>query len=154
MKMITLTQGKVALVNDEDYERVVALGPWFPHRNVRKFGVLWYAKRNPYKGERRRFLHRILMDAPFGLVVDHEDENGLNCQRSNMKLSTNADNIRRQPHKTGRGSSKFKGVHFERSRNKWSAQVMVNRRTIHLGRFETEEEAGSARRAFDEKAAT
>lgn len=152
VRQIELTQGKVALVDDADYDLVIAAGPWFSHKHVRKFGVRWYARRNVRKNSGETiWLHRFLLKPPSHLVVDHLDENGLNCQRANMTLRTNADNIRRQLHKPGRGTSRFKGVYLDRARGKWAAQVMVNRKNINLGRFDSEEEAGAARRAFDDR---
>ncbi len=107
MKEIPLTQGKVALVSDEDFERVSAF-KWMAsisnthRRHSPGSAPKWYAcrftelPRCPKTGKRRRkmvYLHRFLLDAPEGMVVDHfPDPDGLNCTRENLRIATYAEN--------------------------------------------------------------
>lgn len=99
MKEIKLSQGKVALVSDEDFERVSKFR-WTYHVGSGS-GEKAYAVRNPQvKGKRTWIrMHRFILDLPpgsiDGMVVDHIDENGLNNQRENLEIVTPPENSRR-----------------------------------------------------------
>lgn len=98
MREIQLTKGRVALIDDADFERV-SQHKWsagnYPgrHSNGKRCGEKWYAKARI--GKIWVYLHRFIMDAPKGMVVDHLDNDGLNCQRANMQLVTSGENTRR-----------------------------------------------------------
>lgn len=72
--------------------------------------------------------------------VDHANGDGLDCRRSNLRVASHAENVRNA--RSRKGTSKFKGVSF--SKGGWRAALRVNYKTVHLGRFETEEEAAVA----------
>jgi len=78
--------------------------------------------------------------------VDHIDQNKHNNCADNLRWATKSDNAMNVP-KQG-GSSKYKGVYWDKSRNKWCAKIKVMYQSIHLGRFATEEEAGRAYDAY------
>lgn len=82
-------------------------------------------------------LHRHIMKAPEGLMVDHIDGNRANNQRSNLRLATNQQN---------QGNRKAKGYHFMKNRNKWCAQIRVDGKLKTLGLYTTEEEAAKVYR--------
>lgn len=91
MKEIPLTQGKVALVDDEDFELLNQLN-WYAYKN--KTGN-YYAVRNysAEKGKRKIILmHREIMDAPKGIQVDHRNGDGLYNQKENLRLATHQQN--------------------------------------------------------------
>jgi hypothetical protein len=101
VREITLTKEKVALVDDEDYERVSQF-KWCAH--LTSGGRKWYAVRRTRKLEKGRWrsvnirLHSFILDIapcelPFGYVVDHDDDDGLNCQRGNLKIITQRENM-------------------------------------------------------------
>lgn len=79
-----------------------------------------------------------------GFVIDHQDGNGLNNQRSNLRWATHSLNNANRKQVSGR--SKFKGVSWHKGRGKWQAKIKVNRSTRHLGLFPNEEDAA---RAYD-----
>jgi hypothetical protein len=85
MKTIELTQGLVAIIDDIDFEEV-ALKKWcaVKNRNV------WYAVNG--KGEKKMFMHRLILRAIKGQKVDHRDGNGLNNQRANIRLASASQN--------------------------------------------------------------
>ena len=137
---ISLTQGKVALISDEDYEKVSAYR-WYA--NGYKRGRYWYAVHNEgqHPNLKATLLHRFILDAPKGMVVDHINGNGLDCRRENMRLCTNTENIRNQkPRRLG----EYKGV--QRRGRGWDALITVNYKVVSLGRFASEE---AAARAYD-----
>ena len=140
-KEIPLTQGKFAIVDDDDYERVMQF-KWFAQRTERG---TWYAGR--HLGSRtnrtRIMLHRFLMSARSGQNVDHVNLDGLDCRRSNMRFasrSQNAANRRRLSSNT----SGYKGVTYCAQSHKWRADITFENRQRNLGRFSTPEEAAAA----------
>jgi len=88
------------------------------------------------------------MGPPTHLVVDHIDRDGLNNRKSNLRLCTNAENIRNAG-KRGKGFSKYKGVSRHTRGKKWTAVIQLNKKTYFLGYFENEIDAA---RAYDKKA--
>jgi hypothetical protein len=101
MKKIKLTKDKYALVDDEDYERVSQF-KWCAHLTSR--GTKFYAVRYTRVSERGRWksvnirMHHFILDIapselPPGHVVDHDDHDGLNNQRSNLKIITQRENM-------------------------------------------------------------
>jgi hypothetical protein len=136
MREIPLTQGRFAIVDDEDYERVMAVGPWwlFSHR---------YAACR-IDGEIIT-MHRFLLGLSKGDAqqVDHINGNKLDNRRCNLRLCTNAENQRnRGPNRNNKTG--YKGVSFNKFAGKYQAEIMVNRHPIYLGVFNTVEEAAHA----------
>jgi hypothetical protein len=148
MMEVPLTQGKVALVDDADYEAVMAVGPWCAAKN--RSGI-WYAARGiRINGwHTTQSLHQFLTG--FNLT-DHEDGNGLNCQRYNLREATVAQNGQNQ--KLSRNNtSRLKGVSWDKSKNRWRARIMAGGKRKTIGLFDgppppapAPEEAG---RAYD-----
>ncbi len=147
MQEIKLTQGKVALVDDEDYEY---LNQW-----------KWYAARK-YKTNRfiatrtgNISMHRLLMNFPKGKQIDHKDHNELNNQKSNLRICAWAKQNSWNRRKRFGVSSKYKGVTWDKLKLKWKSSICINGRTKHLGNFSSEIEAAltynkAAKEAFGE----
>jgi len=140
MKEIKLTQGKVALVDDEDYEY---LNQWKWIANKSYTREVHYVVRNKkIDGKWKQVrMHRLIMYAPKGMHVDHKDRNGLNNQRSNLRICSNIQNCYNRGANKG-GSSKYKGVCFCNTHRRWRARLMINGNAKMLGYFKTELEAG------------
>lgn len=139
MKTILLTQGKVALVDDADYAATSQF-KW----HAQKSGRCWYAKRNvlrPDGKQTTQYLHQFLI--PGVPEIDHEDGNGLNNQRYNLRPCSHKENVRAFQNKRGDTSS-FRGVSWNKARRKWQASIYPGR-TIYLGLFISEIEAARAR---------
>lgn len=142
MKEIPLSKGYVALVDDDDYERVSQF-KW--HAEVQRHTV--YAKRNLRRGGGGRTperLHRFILRPPDGIAVDHIDGDGLNNRRENLRLATtngNSQNRRKQTNNT----SGYMGVSWHKVRGKWRAEIRVGGRAKHLGYYECPTEAAKAR---------
>ena len=152
MRTIPLTQGKVALADDQDY---VWLSQWKWHalKRVLKKRDAWYAVRcvrTPGGRVIAVYMH-VEIAARMGIgqrhKVDHWDGDSLNNQRKNLRAATHAQNCQnrqKQPH-----SSKYKGVSWENKAGRWRAQIQVDGRCIFLGYFVREEDAA---RAYDRAA--
>jgi hypothetical protein len=87
-------------------------------------------------------LHRVILNAPSGFMVDHVDRDGLNNQKSNLRLATNAQN--QYNTLKARGTSKYKGVSWHLVTGKWRATIRANGLRKQLGVFEDEEMAHEA----------
>lgn len=148
MKVLALTRGLVAIVDDEDYE---ALSRYTWHAVIPSGRRTRYAARRAYLGGGRHHgayeyisLHRQIMGLRKGdgLEVDHINGDGLDNRRINLRIATRADNR----HNTGPlgGRSRFVGVCPVRGSVTWRAQIGHNGGTTHLGCFPSEEEAAHA----------
>lgn len=143
---IPLTRGKVALVDREDYDRV-AVHKW----HAIKAKCTWYAERGIKIDGRNSTigLHRELMNAQPGELIDHIDGDGLNCRRSNMRRTDYQGNARnRRMNRTNRHG--FKGVRPTAASGRWTAEITIGGKSHHLGTYDTAEEAA---RAYDARAA-
>jgi len=156
MKTIALTQGFVALVDDADYERVNAF-KWSATKTPKNV----YAVRKVRTSSGRttsQLLHRFITGVTNPrIIVDHEDHDGLNCQRYNLRPCVHGENNGNQL-KT-HGTSKYKGVSWDSSRGQWRAFITVHNTSNFLGRFHDEREAAfaydaAARASFGEFAHT
>ncbi len=131
------------LVDGEDYDELSQYRWRFNEKPDRRTS---YA--NTEIDGRPTKLHGLLMGpAPEGQVIDHINGDGLDNRRKNLRFCTQSENhANEHPRK---GSSPFKGVSFDKSRNKWSAKITVEGKTINLGRFDRE---GQAALAYDNEA--
>jgi hypothetical protein len=64
-------------------------------------------------------MHRVIMDAPKGITVDHRDGNGLNNRRSNMRFATQSQQMMNKRRRHSKTSSKYKGVWWMKPYPKW-----------------------------------
>lgn len=139
-KQIPLTQGKFALVDDEDYDFLMQ---WKWHFNPAGAG---YAKRTISLGDGKFKciqMHRLLLNVGVGISIDHIDRNGLNNQRINLRIANQSENMRnRESFK--KSTSKFKGVYWKKSNKKWVAEINFNKEKKYLGIFSSEIEAALA----------
>lgn len=145
MKEIPLSQGKVAIVDDVDFE-VLSRWKWNAYQS--KTGT-WYAKRYSRVGPRtyREIrMHRQILRLGFGrdVLVDHRDGNGLNNQRENLRRCSEAQNQQNSTVSRHKTNHNFKGVWFHSARGLWRAQIGINGRNRFIGHFLTQEAAALA----------
>lgn len=139
VRSITLSGGMVALVDAMDFE-ALSERRWFVQ------GRKWqYAACNAPSDHGKKFLmHRIVVGALPGQIVDHINGDTLDNRRCNLRICTNQQNTSNG--RTRGGTSRFKGVYWNKASNAWRAHIMHNYRKLNLGNYATEEEAG---RAYD-----
>jgi len=133
MKTIQLTNSpKVAIVDDEDYERVAWLN-WKLHPEG------YACSKNTVNGVAFQILlHHAVIGSPLIGIADHRDRNRLNNQKNNLRYCTYRQNAQNC---TARRDG-LKGVYFNRrsKANPWVAQIVVDGRKLWLGSFPTEEQ--------------
>lgn len=129
MKQIPLSSGKYTLVDDDIYDTLI-LNKWsFKGR---------YAGRTLPKvnGKRKSVLmHRIILDAPEELEVDHINGDKLDNRKENLRLCTRTENRR-----NSRAQNKFKGVVWHKQKNKWMSTIKGK----FLGYFDNDLDAAKA----------
>lgn len=152
MKEIPLTQGKVALVDDVDYEALAAF-KWYAYRQDCTF----YAKRMVVLPDGRRSaerLHRVVLSRKLGRPLarnempDHEHGDGLDNRREELRLATKAQNGRNCNRHSSSPSSRFLGVCRHSDLGGWRVRIQINGKMLHLGGYATELEAALAREYY------
>ncbi len=141
MKTIPLSQGYVALVDDEDFERVNQF-KWSLLRSRPKQDK-FYARRNIQKGniQKEVRLHHFILNY-YGMV-DHKNGNGLDNQKYNLRPANRYQNCW-NARKLSKGTSRFKGVHLYKAKNRpsrWRAIIKFYNHKFSLGYYFTEEDA-------------
>lgn len=128
MKTILLSQGKFAIVDDEDYEKLSKY-KWCANN---RHGC-WYAVRTSNKKIIRMHRQILGLKKGDGMKTDHVNHNGLDNRRCNLRICTLAENNHnRQRNKKWR-SSKFKGVSWDKKMEKWRTQICYNYKLTYIG---------------------
>lgn len=141
MKEIQLTQNKVALVDDEDYD-ILNKYNWCAHLE----GNVFYATRCPGKGNYQRMHRVILSPIPSGLEVDHIDGNGLNNQRSNLRIVTRR--VNQQNRHINDKKSRYPGIFYSKKDRVFIARIRIHGERRFLGYFKNEIEAANQYKHF------
>jgi hypothetical protein len=131
---IKLTLGLYAIIDDADFEMLNNY-KWYAKKGRKTF---YAARRHGHKVQQ---MHRLILNAKAGQQVDHIDHEGLNNQRNNLRLCTEAQN---SCNRKGRGVSPYLGV--SKHRDKYQAQITKGGINLALGVYNTEE---AAARAYD-----
>lgn len=121
-KLIPLTKGKFAKVDNEDFDRVKE--------------ICWRYSCG-YAGSFDIQMHRFIMNTPKGMHTDHINHDTLDNRKSNLRICTHQENLMNQSNQMFK-TSKYKGVFWDKARCKWRAEIVFNNKSIYLGRFENE----------------
>ena len=133
MKKISLTRGKYAIVDNEDYEFLIQWKWWFTTRG--------YAVRED--GGKVVFMHRLINKTLMGLDTDHINRNKLDNRKCNLRTISRSQNIMNiNPRKNN--TSGVKGV--QKHAEGWMTRIKLNYQTIYLGYFKRFEDAVNARK--------
>jgi hypothetical protein len=142
---IPLTKGKVALVDDEDVPLVSGYA-WY----ARQWEGRWYvnASFGGRKNRTRISMHRLIMGFPKGQLVDHANGDGLDNQRCNLRVATNAQNVANQKKRPGTRFP-YKGIGVHDKQPIYRAVIWSQRRSYRSRWFRSVIEAAQA---YDELA--
>lgn len=137
---------KFAKVDDEDYDYLMQ---WKWHSEKHKHCL--YAARTErifeegvlIKRVKRFWMHRVVLkETDPKVFVDHINHDGLDNQKSNIRLCSSQQNSRNARKRKANTISVYKGV--SKSRKRWCAYIRINRKGIHLGNYDREEDAAQA----------
>jgi len=145
-RLIRLGRGAYTKVDPEDYEWLNKYD-W----NLLKSQSNRYAVRIADKKLIFIHMHREIMKPPKGMVVDHISRDGLDNRRANLRLATRKQNRYNSRPRLRRGTSKYKGVSWDKSKGKWRAILGFDCKTKYVGSFDNEIEAAKARDAAAKK---
>ncbi|MBN2138267.1 MAG: carbamoyl-phosphate synthase large subunit [Sedimentisphaerales bacterium] len=145
-RRIPFAQPRYAIVDPEDYERLRQYR-WIAVDGTHTF----YASRRERIGksskERLVRMHRQVIRAGKGRIIDHINHNGLDNRRANLRPATYAQNTWNRKRRAVYRHSRYKGIGWRKEcKKKWYARITVNNRRIYLGSFRDEAQAA---RAYD-----
>jgi len=135
-KKVPLGNNQFAIVDDDDFE-FVSRYKW--HLQPYPTGDGGYAVA-------KMRMHRLIMNAPPDMVVDHINGDPLDNRRCNLRICTNAQN--QQNTGSRGGSSRHKGVSFNKKSGKWLGAFLFEGRRYYCGLWNNEDDAA---RAVDKK---
>jgi hypothetical protein len=151
MRILTLTQGQHAVVDDDIFDWLTAR-PWYAALNGHTNTYYARCKKRYRDGDGALYMHRVIMGVTDPkILVDHRDRDTLNNLRSNLRVCTNADNTRNSGLRA-HNKSGFKGVHLHKNGSyiaMISAAGLGGCKQLYLGSFRT---AIDAARAYDRAA--
>lgn len=128
--------GDTFIFDSEDYEKIK--------------GITWY-RCNKSNGEKTyignckgRCIHRFIVNSSDGMEIDHINLNPMDNRKENLRICTHQQNQCNQPLQKN-NTSGITGVNFYTPRNKYRSRIKICQHDIHLGYYETFEEAVQAR---------
>lgn len=134
-KLIPLTKGMFAKVDNEDFNE------------VSKYN--WCLSNNSYAyNSSLGFMHRFIMKTPEGMDTDHINHDGIDNRKQNLRICMTVENCRNQRPRTSK-KSKYKGVFYSKTMNKWESSIKFEDKKIKLGYFKNEIDAAVE---YDKKA--
>jgi hypothetical protein len=146
MKLIPLTRGMHALVDDVDYDYLMQW-KWTYLSTGYAYRQYTVGKKSNGKQQLKTILmHRLLTGTPKGIDTDHINGNRLDNRRHNLRTCTRSQNNANSLVVRGT-TSKLKGVYLEKRTGRWTSQISVGGRKISLGAYATEEAAHEAYKA-------
>lgn len=132
-QLIPLTQGKFAIIDDDDFEKV-NIHKWC----LKKTSHNLYAKRGCNK--KTIHMHHLILEPKDEHIVDHINGNGLDNRKQNLRLCTHGDNMKNIKIRKDNLSG-VRGVHWDKNAKKWFCQLQHNGKKIYLGLYKDLEEA-------------
>jgi hypothetical protein len=110
-----------------------------------------YAYRNTWLGKKRNYiiLHRLLINAKKGDIVDHINMDKLDNSLKNLRICTIKESNQHRNRVKGKFLSKLRGVTFQKTTSRYRANIKHDNKRFHLGYFDKEIDAA---KAYDKKA--
>jgi hypothetical protein len=142
-RLIELTQGKFAIVDSDDFDRI----------NAHKWQAHWESSTQSFRADRSSawcngsrtliLMHREVMLAPSGVLIDHQNRDTLDNRKGNLRFCSASQNGANRSVRSN-NTSGFKGVYWKSDRCKWRAMTRASGKPIHIGDFSSAQEAALA----------
>jgi len=126
------------IVDDDDYEELSKYN-WF-------YNNCGYAIKNKTGDSPRQYMHRFVMGAVSGQIVDHINQDTYDNRKENLRFVTKSINARNSKKRLKVSSSGYTGVYWSKVKDKWSARISIDGKEISLGYHSNLDDAVSARR--------
>ncbi len=143
-RLIKLSKNQYAIVDIDDFDFANKF-TW----SYSSSGKSGYAK-GTIGFKKKDYLHRFIMCFPEGKEIDHINRDTLDCRKSNLRLCDRSQNTFNHPKRKSNTSGHI-GVWLEKKTGIWVAEIMVNYKKKHLGRFKRIEDAVLARKNAEAK---
>ena len=137
-KEIQLTQNQQTLVDNDDYEELMKY-IW----HAQKDKNIFYAVGRNKESRKSLRMHRLIMDCPQGMVVDHINHDTLDNRKENLRVVTKTQNNKNRSISKNNKSG-YKGVCWSKRAKKWMASITNDGVQIHIGYFHCADEAYKA----------
>lgn len=132
------------LIDDEDWE-LVSKFSFFIHKVKNNFSYYVRATTGKFPNRKTLLLHRMIMKASPGTIIDHINRNGLYNRKNNLRFATRTENYRNaKVRKHSITGQKGVGMRITKKGIKYYARIKVNKKSFHLGSFSTIKEAAQA----------
>lgn len=141
MREIPITRDRIAIVDDEDYERI-ASHSWALNPQGTGYAVRKGSKR---RGEPRTVqMHREVLGVEQGTIIDHINGNGLDNRKANLRIADTQRNAFNRWKPNIPCTSQYKGVIARKKGPSWHARIKYRNKCIELGAFREEAYAAAA----------
>ena len=148
MKEILLTQNQSTFVDDENYVKLSKY-KWFAQQSRDSYYAGRKSPRDKSGKQTTILMHRIIMECPSNMQIDHINHNTLDNRKQNLRVCSQSQNNMNQILQKNT-SSKYKGVCLIKSEYKetvytyWQANIVINKKQLYLGIFKSEINAAKA----------
>jgi hypothetical protein len=144
-RRINLGEGIYTIVDESVYYRLGHF-KWSACGDDERLYAARILKKNECWRAKTICLHREIMNAPKGLLIDHKNNKTLDNRMENLRLATHSQNQYNKGKTKRKTASRYIGAFFFKDRGKWFSAISVNGKKIFLGYFDSEIDAA---RAYD-----
>ena len=137
---VELSNGQVAVVDEAD-RHIVSGRKWSAVKSGEKTYAAHVDRANGKS--RTTYMHRLIQGVRAGQSVDHKNGDSLDNRRSNLRVASQTQNMQNVG-VTKSNTSGYKGVNWNMAASKWHARIRVDGKRLHLGLFESAEDAHAA----------
>jgi hypothetical protein len=142
-RKIPLTQGKYAIVDPEDYDRLTKY-KWHVHKSAHSYYAVHSLTNGKNLPRKNIQMHNLVIKPPPGCFLDHISQNALDNRKANLRIATHTQNVWHRRKFNTPSRSTYKGVDWVQKQKKWRARIRVNGKRIYLGSFSDQIQAAKA----------